>query len=244
MSTKAGNHGIIIENYSGPNDSCMIYKSHIRHELNPWNITRGTCHSCNHILVQNQSDYTDDYGIFALQCLDGTCIIHHHKCDGTKDCPDGSDELHCQAVCNAVDDELCYQACLPPACSCSFMYKATNSGVCIPISQSFLYSKVSTNYNSIHINQLCDSQGSLSLNFTLDIDLFALNCTCIYLRNSRQYPGLEFTAPNLRFCFHHVCPGLYKCYNPFCIPSRYVCDGVEDSKSKRDHILQLMSSAP
>lgn len=30
-----------------------------------------------------------------FNCLNGSCLINTKLCDGTKDCDDGSDEMHC-----------------------------------------------------------------------------------------------------------------------------------------------------
>ncbi len=47
---------------------------------------------------------------------------------------------------------------------------------------------------------------------------------------------MYFTDPHLQFCFHHICPGYFKCHNSFCIPYRYVCDGTPDCPSGEEEL--------
>lgn len=52
------------------------------------------------------------------QCIDGTCIPEHRWCDRRKDCPDASDEVHC-------DEHPNRRSCSP------FEFECANS-VCVP----------------------------------------------------------------------------------------------------------------
>ena len=41
-------------------------------------------------------------------------------------------------------------------------------------------------------------------------------------------------APHLNWCYLHECPGMFKCYQSYCIPYRYICDRKQDCPSGED----------
>ncbi len=71
------------------------------------------------------------------RCADGTCILDFYACDGSHDCPDGSDELNCTHVCNFFGrdkwgDRDCFEKCFTTDCSCSEHYFQCTGGKCLP----------------------------------------------------------------------------------------------------------------
>ena len=86
-------------------------------------------------------------------CADGTCILDHHQCDGTADCPDSSDEAFCGNVCIFRHDRTgvragnvhrfsetlgreCFENCFPDFCKCSDLYfHCQMTGQCLPASK-------------------------------------------------------------------------------------------------------------
>ena len=51
---------------------------------------------------------------------------------------------------------------------------------------------------------------------------------CIYVReHSTLYTNILIVLYS-QFRCHHECPMQLKCHSSYCIPSRYVCDGIED----------------
>ncbi len=84
-------------------------------------------------------------------CADGTCILIHHHCDGTPDCPDSSDETFCENVCVFREGRTsqgqtqqfpetpgreCFENCFPDVCDCSDLYfHCQQTGRCLPASK-------------------------------------------------------------------------------------------------------------
>lgn len=85
-------------------------------------------------------------------CVDGTCILDHHQCDGIPDCPDSSDEISCDSVCTNTDSGTisgsragnkplapgteCFEACFKETCHCSDLYfHCEATGMCVPASK-------------------------------------------------------------------------------------------------------------
>ncbi len=73
-------------------------------------------------------------------CMDATCIVGHHVCDGIVDCPDGSDETECDHVCifkhkTSLLPSECFRTCLPGHCTCNDLYFQCRLGGCVPWSK-------------------------------------------------------------------------------------------------------------
>ncbi len=71
------------------------------------------------------------------QCDDGTCLLNLYTCDGSHDCPDGSDEKNCTHVCHFFERDFwdgrdCFEKCVARDCSCSAHYFQCTIGKCVP----------------------------------------------------------------------------------------------------------------
>ena len=160
-------------------------------------------------------------------CNDGTCIIQHRRCNGWKDCLDGSDEMGCPPACTMTDgvfnNSQCFTNCKQPKCICSILYSQCPNETCVPMSThcSVLTNRqhcVGNGDGNLHIAQ-ADVGGS----YTLPTD-----SACIYTRNILGASPSKDIGQHLQHCRNSDCPGMYKCYNSYCIPYRYVCDGHND----------------
>ncbi len=236
LSERTKEHGLILDISSRQNSTCKIYRAKPVDEINPWYITRGPCSTTMYILEQENPQQISSGDMYKcqhshFQCLDGTCIIIHHQCDGQNDCVDASDEIGCEPACNLPDTAQCFTECFPPVCTCTFMYFQLTSGSCVPISK---LPNLSTNQNN-SFTSLKENNDLPHHNIISDLDLYSTHYACTYMRDLRTSHGYT-SDPHLRFCFHHICPGLFKCHNSFCIPYRYVCDGRSDCPSGEDEL--------
>ncbi len=176
-----------------------------------------------------------------VQCNDGTCVVLNRKCDGVTDCPDGSDEQHCPPACTQASvGSSCFDKCLHPICKCTFLYLVSSAGACGPIwrvddrpflrKNSTIALKMTKQLEKItsNLHHHDDILFLASSNFQSNSSNLPTDFACIYQRE------LLDLGPNLRYCYRHECPAMYKCYHSYCIPYRYVCDGQIDCPSGED----------
>ena len=70
-------------------------------------------------------------------CPDLTYLPNYYVCDGTPQCPGGSDEKDCADICTFDDSSQsrCFTQCKAPDCACSAFYFQCEAGGCIPLSE-------------------------------------------------------------------------------------------------------------
>ncbi len=66
------------------------------------------------------------------------------------------------------------------------------------------------------------------LNGEISHDFLPTDMACFYDRQLIWMTSKINHGVHLRHCYHHICPGMYKCYKSYCIPYRYICDGIPD----------------
>ena len=234
---------IFIKQIDGVNNyTYLVYRKVAYDSLPYWFLTSSDATeissrliSCQGMTVVIKCHYQE------YRCTEGTCILSHHQCDGVIDCPDGSDEIKCIQACNQ-EHQACFSSCHLPSCHCSLMYFQCPHGQCIPISklcdgiqQCYIYNEESSceykRYIPIfdeaqYINQHLEGYGSLGGSH---MDYLPTDMACVYSRSLKLDMSLH-----LKYCYSHDCPGMYKCYHSYCIPIRYICDGINDCPAEED----------
>ncbi len=130
---------------NGNNTQCLVMQ--LQERLTTTVTVKGLLGQVNVVLCQTEML------LIGIHCLksqyrcedheDGTCMLSHYQCDGTVDCPDGTDENDCGHVCTFNFDKVqdypefyCYERCFPQNCSCHVLYyQCEVSGGCIPASR-------------------------------------------------------------------------------------------------------------
>ena len=172
-------------------------------------------------------------------------------CDGVIDCPGVvNDESNCTCKMNGLlinDNKYCSQKCHLHNCSCSHMYRQKLSGGCGIYINNHINRQIETigemnkSYLKVAeritlkgndpyggINNSCPEQNMENCYSGLD-ECYSLNEVCQYKVDGHSNTlSICTNGKHLEGCKDFKCLQSSKCYNSYCIPYTYICNGKWD----------------
>ena len=186
-------------------------------------------------------------GLF--KCFNSVYVSIVNMCDGKLDCPgEVNDETNCTCTIKGIattNSEYCSRKCLYPICTCSHLYRQKNSGGCeLYMEKQPVKSKVLLDTHKhrpkvfslkmLHLNTYSDydtkcPEANMKNCLSGLQECYYQHEVCQYIvdTNSRVL-SICINGKHLENCLAHQCFKKHKCYNSYCIPYTYVCDGKWD----------------
>ena len=162
------------------------------------------------------------------------CYVTFQVCDNHQDCTDGSDEEHCldvQSIDNIVLD-LGFDST-----STEGIMKCIELPEKYPVVANDLVPDCSTAEDEQMFLSFLQGQ---SVTPSFCEDPFANPCypgytskcyrridTCVYRTSSLGHLQPCRNGGHLKNCKRHECKTMFKCTRAYCIPFKYVCDGIK-----------------
>ncbi len=214
-----------------------------------------------------------------VKCRSGQYISTVGVCDGTADCPDGSDESNCQCIIRSkrINDNIsCSKFCSPKIqCICSILFTKHKEGGChsyidkqlilrepvekIKSSLFYVCQKSTIHIDAFLVNDLIfdcpnfdDEKQLLSEELGLrklcgenmlecypgHSQCYKVSQKCVYhLTTHTQTLMYCRNGKHLQDCEATLCGGMFKCHYSYCVPHRYVCNGMWDCWSGEDEMI-------
>ncbi len=227
------------------NNECWKLSPLYNGEVSDWRVTEVNCSQVKkeeYFLCENetyhQPNKTSVLGWFKCG-EDDTYILEYYRCDGTPDCPNGHDEIFCEYSAGHHSDNNSLNSWFYSDLhtSCSFRTLQCPDGKCIPISKTC---DGRSDCIQDHDERICNREANRkadSVNLSASNSCSPMIHFCIYNRDmSQDSNSCIILDKHLYYCYHHECPGMFKCYMSYCIPLKHVCDATVDCPQGDDEI--------
>ena len=163
-------------------------------------------------------------------CSDGSCILSVYVCDWRIDCPDESDEFHCEVfdIILMSSDYYCFNiwnngdVCFETHNVSTRPYTPTQ------------FEQYSYDYITIPDNSSIPCLEGRSLCTHYRTECFLRHKRCIFERDLFGEPVHCVDTEHLTYCEHYECPAMFKCVNSYCIPLHMICDDINDCPDSED----------
>ena len=178
-----------------------------------------------------------------FRCINDVYISVVNVCDGKLDCPgEFNDESNCTCTIKGIattNSEYCSRKCLYPICTCSHLYRQKISGGCDLYTNNELVPSKWKKYKSKDLSlkiwylqhdydDQCPEVNMQHCQSGLKECYYQYEVCQYHLKSGSRTLSICINGKHLENCRSFQCFDSHKCYNSYCIPFNYVCDGKWD----------------
>ena len=202
------------------------------------------------------------------------CILEHYVCDGVADCVNKTDEDRCEGVCSSssgsrISPQICFKICRASDCSCSSLYFHCHTGSCIPFSKvqdgngdcpdfsdedyiSLEKKRITLigevhevpKYNIFHGKAFCNNPNYIPCDDFTGEECYNRAHICVLDFDNSGRQRYCSSGKHLSYCADFTCASMFKCPLSYCIPIRYICDGILNCYGGQDEASCKYYSCP